>query len=453
VIGGGITGLAAAWELRDRAEVTVVEPGRIGGRIRTTMFEGRPVDEGPDAFLTRLPAAVEMCGELGLTGELVAPAAGRTLLWSRGKLRRLPDGLMLGVPTDIAALLRSGLLSPLGLARAGLEAVLPRTKGADSLTVRDLVKGRFGAQVADRLVDPLVGGIHAGWTGELGASEVVPQIVSSMTSKRSLLVDSFSPRARRRAASAAGSGQAAPGGAAHPMFLTPRDGLGRLVEVLHAALVEAGVGFVDASAESVNADGDGVRVEPLAGRFDAAVVTTPADVTARLTGAPADSALANLPVVSVALVTASLPGVELPAGFNGFLAPREEGLLTTACSFASNKWPHWSEPGRSLVRISCGRRGDNRFEDLDDETLVGRLAEEMARCLGRPVDVGTARVSRWTGAFPQYLVGHSGRMLAAEEEIRSRLPRVALAGSSFNGVGIPACIASGRKAARAVISA
>jgi oxygen-dependent protoporphyrinogen oxidase len=436
VIGGGIAGLAAAWELRDRAEVTLFEPDRLGGRIRTTPFEGRRVDEGADAFLTRVPEAVQLCQELGLGPELVAPAAGRSMIWWEGRLRPLPDGLVLGVPRQLGGLLGRGILSPRGTARAALDLVLPRGRPPAQLTVRELVADRFGAEVADRLVDPLVGSIHAGWTGNLGAAEVVPQLVNVAERSRSLLL---------------GLRSAANGGN-RPPFLTPRGGLGQLVDALGAGLADAGARVVGVGAQKVRPAGSRqVVVDPDPDPYDGAVVATPALVTARILGCAGTEALAALPTASVALVTAALPGTNLPEGINGFLVPREEGRYLTACSFASNKWPHWSAPGRALVRMSAGRHGDDAALDLDDLALVDRLIDELSAALRSPLSPSAARVSRWPDAFPQYLPGHARRMAAVAAAVAQRFPTVMLAGAAYRGSGIPACIASGRSAAGQVL--
>jgi oxygen-dependent protoporphyrinogen oxidase len=434
VVGGGIAGLAAAWDLRHLGNVTVFEPGPLGGSIRTSPFENHPVDEGADAFLTRVPDAVKLCGELGLEGELVAPGVGSSAIWSAGRLRRLPGGLVLGVPRQMSGLVRSRILSPFGVARAALDLVLPRRLSPGSLSVRDLVADRFGFQVADRLVDPLVGGIHAGWTGELGAAEVIPQIVAAAERSRSLLLGLRS----------------GPEGGGGPIFLAPRAGLGRLIECLVESLRESGVRFVVGAAEQIRSDRGGiVHVDPFPADFDAVVVATPGRVTARLLG-PDEviDALAAVPTASVVLTVLSLPDTDVPPDLNGFLVPRGEKRLMTACSFASNKWPHWAEPGRALVRISAGRHRDQAALDLDDDALVDRLLSELGEALGTPVSAGTARVSRWPDAFPQYRVGHAAVVTSVEERLGRLHPRVALAGSTYRGSGIPACIASGRRAAR-----
>jgi oxygen-dependent protoporphyrinogen oxidase len=450
IVGGGIAGLSAAWELVRRSEaagsvdVTVFEPDRLGGCIRTSEFAGHLVDEGPDAFLTRVPDAVQLCQELGIGDELVAPAAGRSMLWWNGRLRPLPEGLVLGVPRQLRPLITSGILSPPGVARAALDLLLPRGRPPATLTVRELVAARFGPEVADRLVDPLVGGIHAGSTRDLSALEVVPQLVAAAERSRSLLL------ALRTTQSAGGLASAGPD---QPVFLTPRAGVGRLVDVLVDALASAGTRFVPHAATEVrDSPGGGLVVAPETDPFDAAVVATRARTAAALLGTATDGlTLAGVPTASVAVVTAALAGARFPPGVNGFLVPAGGDRLMTACSFASSKWPHWADPGQGVVRMSVGRYGDGRALDLDDATLTDRLLAELEEALGSDLSPTASRVSRWPDAFPQYLVGHGDRINQVESDLAARLPTVALAGASYRGSGIPACIASGRRAARLVL--
>lgn len=439
VVGGGISGLAAAWYLRGEAQVTVFDPGRLGGCITTTSLDGTVVELGPDAFLTRVPEAVGLCRELGIEDQLVAPGTGSAALWWRGKLRPLPEGLVLGVPNRMTAIARSGILSPAGALRAAADLFLPPTPPRESDTVRELVRRRFGAQVADRLVDPLVGGIHAGWTGELGAGETVPQLVEAARRSRSLLLG-----LRRTAAPAAGPGA--------PVFLAPREGLRVLVDRLVDALGVDGVEFVASGVERVRSSGEGhVVLHPEHRAFDAAVVATPAAVSARLLGGDAGDLLSRVPSASVALVSAVVDPSALPEGLSGFLVPRGQGKAMTACSFSSNKWPQRSQPGVGVVRMSAGRFGDAAALEMDDDALTERLLSELSQALGTAVSASASRVSRWPGSFPQYLPGHARLVEQVELALGEEHPHVALAGSAYRGSGIPACIASGRSAAETAL--
>jgi protoporphyrinogen/coproporphyrinogen III oxidase len=433
VIGGGIAGLAAAWELRSQAQLTVFEPAALGGRIRTDLFEGRPVDCGPDAFITRVPDALELCEEVGVE-DLIAPQEGRTLLWWQGRLRTLPDGLVLGVPKHLLPLATSGLLSPLGLIRAAGDLVRPRTPVDGDVSVRDLIARRFGPEVADRLVDPLVGGIHAGHTDALSADSTVPQLVAAARSSRSLLL---------------GLRRMVGGPAAGPAFLAPRRGLGALVDRLVERLAQGGVDFVAAPVTGLDREGRTWRTAPSGEPFDAVVVATGAAEAARVLGSGAPPALSNMAAASVVLVTLGYGPIALPPGANGALVPPQSGWLMTACSFGSAKWPHWSEPGRTVLRVSAGRDGDSAAMDLGDEQLVDRLSQEVGTALDIADVPDHWRVSRYPNSFPQYRVGHARLVGSIMEGLGQTHPGVVLCGAAYHGAGIPACIASGRRAARA----
>ncbi len=440
VIGGGIAGLAAAWELRARAEVSIFEPGRLGGALQTSEFAGRPVDEGPDAFLTRVPDAVDLCAELGLAEELVAPEAGRTLLWTGGRLRTLPEGLALGVPRAVRPIATSGLLSPVGMLRAALDLVLPRRDLPDDLSVDDLVAGRFGSEVAARLVEPLVGSIHAARTADLSALATAPQILAVARRSRSLLLGL----------------RVLPGGAGTgPLFLAPRAGLAALIDRLVDRLAGAGVGVHRHAVSSARpAAGGGIVVDG-SERFDGVVLAVPAPIAARLLGDHAPGGLGDLSLTSVVLTTLSYQASDLPAppGINGILVPPGEGTLMTACSFGSSKWSRWATPGTTVVRVSAGRHGDRRAGEVDDAVLVERLAGELARATGTTAGPDAFRVSRWPESFPLYRVGHLQRVDGFERHLAAVAPSITLAGSSYRGAGIPACVGTGRRAARQVVAA
>jgi protoporphyrinogen/coproporphyrinogen III oxidase len=437
IVGAGIAGLAAAWELRDQAEVTIFEPGRVGGKILTSTFEGRDVDCGPDAFLTRVPDAVQLCSEAGVN-DLVAPEAGRTLIWWRDRLRPLPDGLVLGAPRRLGPLVRSGLISPPGLVRAAGDLVLPRRPLEADISVRDLVSSRFGSQIADRLVDPLVGGIHAGHTDELSAAITVPQLLQAARGSRSLLAG------LRKLGG--------PSGGPAP-FLAPLQGMAALVSGVVSGLEDAGVSICREQVGSIVREGLRWRVEPAGTLFDSVILATDSATASRILGPDAPEDLLRIGRTSVVLVTFGYAGLEAPPGVNGILVPASAGLLMTACSFGSAKWPHWAPAGRAVLRVSAGRDRDQRAMSLDDGDLVERLADEVARTLAMSLRPSAWRVSRWPDSFPQYRVGHGDLVGRIADELRRHFPGVAICGAIYHGAGIPACIASGRRAAGSAIEA
>jgi oxygen-dependent protoporphyrinogen oxidase len=442
VVGGGIAGLAAAWELTTgagTADVTVFDPGPLGGRIQTEEFLGHPVDTGADAFVARVPDAVALAGELGLADELVAPAARQALIWVGGRLHPLPGGLVLGAPAHLRPLVASRILTPAGLLRAAADLVLPPTAWPEDVTVAEVVRRRFGRQVAERLVDPLIGGIHAGRTEDLSAESTAPQLARAARSHRSLLLGL----------------RALPAPASGPLFLAPRAGMGRLVARLVEVLTGRGVRFDTTAVTAIRGGKGDPLVLDAIGAFDRVVVATPAPISARLLEPGAADVAADLRAIawsSVVLATLAYRRRDLavPDGVSGWLVARGEGRLMTACSFGSAKWPHWSDPETMVLRVSAGRAGDERALGLRDDDLVDRLQAEVSTALGTAAAPFHWRVSRWREAFPQYGVGHRARIARLESRLAAQLPGVALAGASLNGSGVPACVASGRRAARLV---
>lgn len=452
VIGGGIAGLAAAHELADRPgiEVTVVESSdRLGGKLHTEPFGALALDTGPDAFLARRPEAITLCRELGLDEELVSPSQGTAYLWSRGRLRRLPAGLMLGIPTDFIAVARSGILSVAGLLRAAVEPLLPGGALQDDVALGALVRRRLGDEVHERLVDPLVGGINAGDTDRLGIRSVAPQLADLAASHRSLVVGSRRHRPPK----------AAPGQPPAPVFLTHPAGLGRIVEALDERLTRAGVELrlnspVIGLARADEGQGFAVETHRGVEHADRVIVATPAPVTARLLATIAPDAAAlfeSIEHASVTMVAMSYAPADLPESLDGsgFLVPRGEGFLITACSWASSKWAHIeaAAPNRVVLRISAGRVGDERAAALDDSELVARLVSELEQLMNLTATPVEARVTRWPEAFPQFPPGHLDRVRAMKVALGQSIPGLALAGAALGGVGIPACIQSGRQAA------
>jgi oxygen-dependent protoporphyrinogen oxidase len=409
VVGGGVAGLAAAYDLvRGGDEVVLHEASdRIGGKLRTERFAGADVDVAPDAFLARRPEAVQLCDELGLRDRFETPAVGSSYVWSRGALRPIPAGQVLGVPTDFVALARSRIVSPVGVARAALEPWWPGRPLGDDASIGVVIERRFGKETLERLVDPLLGGINAGDTNQLSIDTVAPQIAAAARADRSVT------RALRRARTAAPTG---------PVFHGLRGGMETLAKALVAAI-----------------DGAGGRIET------GSAVASPdqLDVDGIVWATPRPDLVAYS---SVTLVLFAYPdgAVTRPLDASGFLVPRPEGLLMTACSWASTKWAHLAAPGRFLLRVSAGRHGDERVDGMTDDEVVARLRDELALTMGvagEPIEVA---VHRWSQAFPQYLPGHLDRM---REMISGSSSSVSPAGAVIGGVGIPACIGSGRAAA------
>jgi len=466
VVGGGVAGLAAAHELADVTDhaapastVTLVEAAHLGGKLRSGRLGDAVVDVGPDGFLARRPEATALIGELGATGQLEPVGAQGAWVLARGRLRRLPPGLALGVPTKMRDLRTSdaiGILGLRGAIRAGMDLVAPRPARRSALQDRaigPLVADKLGDRVVEMLVDPLIGGIHAGRVRELSAAAVYPPVLAAGQVRGSMM------RALQAAAPPTG------GAALGPAFLTLRDGLGALGELFAASLRQRGVDVrCGTEVRTVHRGAPGMprwRVESDQGSLDcdAVVLATPASHTAGLL-APldADAAALTAAIDTAGVVVVTLrfagPAVDLPEGGTGVLIPVGTRLgatsyLTTAVTFLDRKWPHLARDGEQLLRVSMGRVDDRRPFELSDEEIVARVEEEIVELFGGSCAPTSSLVWRWPDAFPQYRVNHLVRVEGIETAVGA-LGGVAVAGASYRGVGIPACIASGRAAARAV---
>ncbi len=454
VVGGGITGLATAWFLRDRARVTVLEADdRLGGKIRTSTLGGVPVEEGPDTFLARVPHARDLAAAVGV--EVVPPARGEAFIWSRDRLRPLPAGQVLGVPVELWPLVRSGALPPAAVARAGLDLVLPRRRPGLSAdpSVSEIIGARMGRAVVDQLVEPLIGGINAGRADDLSLAATAPQLAEAAAGSRSLVIG-----LRRRRTATDGTGTTAAGG---PLFLGVAGGMGRLVDRLAAALAEAGVDVRSSiRVTSVEPDGGGgYRVVTADGSVVAAsrvVVTVPAFAAAPVlrSAAPAvASDLARIRYASVAVSTLAYRPEDVPRRLDGagFLVPRVERRLMTACTWSTSKWPALAASGLVLLRASAGRAGDDRFADLADDELVDRLHGELSLAVGVRRSPVTSLVSRWSDGFPQYQPGHQRRVDRITSGLAAALPGVVVAGAAYRGLGLAACVRQAHEAAAIIL--
>jgi protoporphyrinogen/coproporphyrinogen III oxidase len=441
VVGGGITGLTAAfYAMRGAADVVLLEGGlHAGGKVSSVRLCGLDIDAGPDAFLARVPGAVELASDLGMSDGLVAPATGQAWLWSRGSLHALPGGLVLGVPSDMDALAASGILSQEGLLRARSGLVSSADVDASDVSVADGIGAHLGAEVVERLVDPLLGGINASDCSRLSLKSASAELFAASGS-----ADLMSAL-RAQAASRGQIGVSED----RPVFLTPRGGVHQLV----AALVDA-LGSrvrVDSVVDSVSLV-DGVWSIAIGGtvlRARSIVLATPAAASAALLADVAPELageLASIRTASVALTLLAYPraAVSLPAG-SGMLVAGPDGHLLTAASWWSQKWPHLYTGEHVIVRASAGRDGDERFVALSDQELIDALHAELVSVLDIRSGPTEAVVSRWINGFPQYDVGHSARV-ARIESLCAGLPGLALAGASYRGIGLPACVRDAKAA-------
>jgi oxygen-dependent protoporphyrinogen oxidase len=453
VVGGGISGLAAAHRLAGAgARVTLLEASpRLGGKLHADEIAGVPVDLGAESILARRPEAVALAREVGLGDDLEPPAVLGAALWTRGRLRPMPKGHVMGVPGDLGPLAASGVISATGLARIPLDHVLPRTPVDGDVAVGAFVAARLGHEVVDRLVEPLLGGVYAGNAYEISLRAAVPQLYEAARTGRSLI--EAARDIQRKAAASAGTG---------PVFNGIRGGIGRLPLAVADACRAAGV-VIETSApvrelRRTGPHGWQVLLDDRTLDADAVVLAAPAPVAARLLGAESPAAAADLDSVDyagMALVTLAYRRTDLlrlPES-SGFLVPPVDGRTIKASTFSSRKWG-WQDraSGDTMVlRTSVGRHGDEADLAWDDADLVRLSREDLAEAVGLRAAPVAARVTRWAAGLPQYPVGHVDRVARIREQV-AKLPGLAVCGALYDGVGIPACIGSGQRAAAEVLA-
>jgi oxygen-dependent protoporphyrinogen oxidase len=461
IIGGGIAGLACAYELEkaaragSRVEYELFEAsGRLGGVISSAIVEGTLIERGPDSFLTEKPAGAELCRELGLGRDLIDSndAERKTFIVVRNRLVPLPDGLMFLIPTKLIATALTPLFSLWTKLRMAWELNHPpRPKEGDE-SVATLVRRHFGQQVVDRLADPLLSGIYGGDAAKLSAQSVLPRLVD-MEEKYGSLTRGMLEGMR---ASKAAAGEQIP--EPKPIFTTLRFGMEQVVDALVARLDPARL-HLRSPVTTVSREGDGwlVRSGDSAQRFDAIVIATPAWAAAELIR-EVDSELAGelsaIPYSSSITVNLVFDGSQLdplPDGF-GFLVPAVEGRAMLACTILNRKFLGRTAPGRSVLRVFLGGSRNAALLDQTDESLVELVRRELFEILQISALPELTEVQRWPRAMAQYAVGHKAR----QERIKDRLaiwPGLALIGNAYDGIGISDCIRLGRSAARKLAEA
>lgn len=455
VIGGGITGLAAARELyklsekhRRPVEVTVLEASpRLGGKIRTETVDGVVVETGPDSFVTLKPEMLELVKELGLEGELVGTAPDPTVsVLMGGRLLPMPAGMQLVSPTKLLPFAFSPLFSWKAKLRMALEPLMPARKSREDESLADFARRRLGAEALDRLVGPMLAGIFAGDPEKMSVQSTFPQLLEM--EKHGGLARSLWVRGPKRAPRREG----------FSTFMTIKSGLCRVVEEL-AKRLPAGCVHLDCPVGAVRRHGGHWEVVTPKGDFeaDAVIAASPAPAFAD-TVESLDPELAmrlrEIPFVSTATTTliydaASFP--KPPRGF-GFLAARGEGLTMTAATYSSSKFPARSPEGKVVIRAFVGGAGREESAEAAVMRIETRVREDLERVLGiKGVMPTAAKTARWIKSNPQYNVGHSRRLDRLSSCLKSH-PGLILAGSSYGGVGLPDCVRSGRRAAELALA-
>jgi oxygen-dependent protoporphyrinogen oxidase len=464
VAGGGITGLAAAYYIQEKSrkdgrpvQYTLLERGQhLGGKIVSERDSGYLVEGGPDCFLTRKPWALALCRELGLQNDLLGTNEERRKVFvlSGGRLHPLPEGVMLIVPTRFLPFAASRLISIPGKLRMGLDLFIPPRKDNGDETLASFVRRRLGQEALDKIAEPLLSGIHVSDPERLSLKSSFPRLMDVERKYGSLIKGMLA--ARRMVENGANGSRPK-----LPMFMTLRDGMGQLVTALtgrlDASSLRTGSGVT--SLTSLNGGGPPYEVHTQDGetlRADGVILTTAASVSSRLVqelDPELAAGLARMRYVSTAVVSLGYradPGAPSLNGF-GVIIPKTEKRRITACTWSSTKFDHRAPENHKLVRCFLGGPGREEIVALDDEALAQLVREEVADIIGLRAEPELVRIYRWHKVNPQYDLDHLDRV----EEMRAQAKahrRLCLAGSSYDGVGVPDCVRQAEDAADAVLA-
>jgi oxygen-dependent protoporphyrinogen oxidase len=455
VVGGGISGLAAAHRLVEldpgcRVELLESRP-RLGGVLSTIHEDGFQVEESADNFITTFPWGLDLCKRLGLTDNLVEtnPKVRQTFVIRKGRLHKLPDGFLMMAPTRMWPLAATPILSPMGKARAAMEYFIPPRDGDEDESMAGFVRRRLGREVFDRLVEPLVSAVYAADMEKLSVLATMPRFREMEKNHGSLI------RAMR-SQMAAGRKKSTESGARYSMFVTLRDGLSSLIDAIAARLPEGAV-RLGTPVAGIAPSGEQWQLSLAGGStdcFDAVILATPSHETARLLK-PVDAELSRL-VDSVehsgtAIVTVAYDRdrVAHPMDGAGAVVPAIEKSPILAASFSSQKYTHRAPEDKTLIRVFAGGARHPEMAEMDDDRLKKIVCKELSALLGIRGEPIYTSISHWPGTMPQYHVGHV-ELVRKIEAGAGKLPGLELAGNAYHGVGIPNCINSGQQAAERV---
>jgi len=455
IVGGGISGLAAAFALEERRragdalEFVVYESGpRFGGVLFTEQVEGCLIEAGPDSFLTEKPWAADLCRRLGIEDQLIGSndADRKTYILVKGKLVPMPDGLMFMVPTQLSPAILSSLFSPATKLRVAREWWYPARLSNGDESVAALVERHYGAEMVDRLADPLLAGVYGGEAAQLSVRAVLPRFVEMESKYGSLGRGMLAARKNVKRSQPAPS-----------IFSSLKGGMQQLGEALVARLPPWAL-RANSPVQAVQRQDRGwvVSAGYASDQFDAVIVATPATAAAPLLEIASAELASELKAISYSSSVTVALGFDqdvranLPAGF-GFLVPRREGKRLLAATFVHNKFPHRAPQDRALLRCFLGGSRDEQVLQLTDENILNIVRDELRQILGVKADPLFTRLYRWESAMAQYTVGHLERLQRIEGLVKP-LPGLALAGNAYRGIGVPDCIRSGEAAVQQVLS-
>ncbi|MDC3425603.1 protoporphyrinogen oxidase [Aquibacillus sp. 3ASR75-11] len=454
VIGGGITGLAAAFYLKKEItekqlpyQVNLIEESdRLGGKIKTESKNGFTIERGPDSFLARKESAAKLAKEVGLEGEFIRNGTGQSYILVGDNLHKMPKGSFMGVPTQVRPFLLSTIFSPKGKLRAGLDFVLPKSKPVADQSVGGFFRRRLGDELVENLIEPLLSGIYASDIDDLSLMATFPNFYKLEQEHGSVVrgLQRTMPKLKKQKAKKTG------------MFLSLENGLESLVAAVEAQLGDDTV-MKGTSVDHIEKKDQGYHLllgEGKVHKADAVVLATPHFAAQRmLSQYTFMEPLKEMAATSVATVAMAFDASAIKKDIDGtgFVVSRNSDYRITACTWTHKKWPSTTPEGKVLLRCYVGRPGDEGVVDLSDEDIVAIVLHDLNKIMNITQEPEFSIVSRWKNAMPQYSVGHKQRLAQVQTDIDKHLPGVFIAGSSYEGIGIPDCIDQGVETVEKVI--
>ncbi|MEH6944074.1 protoporphyrinogen oxidase [Bacillus sp. JJ722] len=457
IIGGGITGLTTAYYLLQEKKnqslpidiVLIETSSRLGGKIQTTIRDGFIIEGGPDCFLERKTSATRLAKEVGMEHELVNNTAGKSFVLAREKLYAMPGGAIMGIPTQIAPFVTTGLFSPIGKLRAAADFVLPKSKEKQDQPLGAFFRRRLGDEVVENLIEPLLSGIYAGDIDEMSLMSTFPQFYQVEQKYGSLVLGMkratpAKPKTKANSKSKKG------------MFLTIKTGLQSFVDQIELALDEVTI-LKNTKVQTLAKEGKQYRLQlndTTVIEADTVVVTIPHQEAASiLSNFPFMAPFTNVPSTSVATVAMAFNQSAIKDDINGtgFVVSRKCDYSITACTWAHKKWPHSSPKGKALLRCYVGRPNDSKIVDLSNKDIEKIVLNDLNKTMNITEQPEFTVISRWKEAMPQYTVGHKERIEQLKKDLNESLPGVIFSGSSYEGLGLPDCIDQGEAAVKDVI--
>lgn len=446
IIGGGITGLTAAYYLQKKAreeelpiEVKLIEAsGRLGGVIRTETRDGFVIERGPDSIIARKKSALRLIEEVGLQDKIISNTAGRSYIYARGRLHTMPEGSFMGIPTKVTPFALSGLFSPLGKLRAAGDFILPKGEPKSDQSLGVFFRRRLGNEVVENLIDPLLSGIYAGDIDELSLMALFPNFYEIEQKYRSLVIglNKSMPKPPKTAKKP---------GSKKGMFISLSTGLEELVRQVERRL-EKGSVLKGKAVNKVERTGSTYQVYLETGEVetaDSVVIATDHFHAQRMLSAyPFMEPFKHMPANSVANVAMAFPksAIEKDIDGTGFLVSRNSDFRITACTWTHKKWPGTSPDNMALLRCYVGKPDDQEAVNLTDDQITELVLRDLNKTMNIKAKPEFTIVTRWRKAMPQYTVGHLERIAKVKAELKQELPGIFLAGGSYEGVGIPGCI-------------